>query len=51
MGYTWFGKSIRKLMIDNEENLGNLAQLLGVTNAFVSSVLIEKKLESSFKSM
>lgn len=43
MGYTRFGKSIRKLMIDNEENLGDLAQLLGVTTAFVSSVLIGKK--------
>ena len=43
MGYTRFGKTIRKLMIDNEENLGTLAEMFNVTTAFVSAVLIGKK--------
>ena len=43
MGYTRFGKIIRKLMIDNEENLGTLSKEFNVTTAFVSAVLIGKK--------
>jgi len=43
MSYTKFGKSIRKLMIDNEENLCTIAELFDVSTAFVSSVLIGKK--------
>lgn len=43
MGYTNFGKLIRKLMIDNDENLGTIANLFDVTTAFVSAVLIGKK--------
>ena len=39
MGYTNFGKMIRKLMIDNEENLGTLSNLFDVSTAFVSAVL------------
>lgn len=43
MGYTNFGKIVRKLMIDNDENLGDVAALMGVSSAFVSSVLTGKK--------
>ncbi len=43
MGYTRFGKFIRKLMVDNDETLKDLAELLDVSTAFVSSVLIGKK--------
>lgn len=43
MGYTKFGKKIRKYMIDNDENLGSLAVLFDVSTAFVSAVLIGKK--------
>ena len=43
MGYTKFGKSIRKLMIDNDENLKDIASVMGVSTAFVSSVLTGKK--------
>ena len=43
MGYTNFGKIIRKQMIDKEENLNDLASLFNVTSAFVSAVLIGKK--------
>ena len=43
MGYTNFGKTIRKLMIDKDENLGTLAEMFDVSTAFVSSVLIGKK--------
>lgn len=43
MGYTNFGKMIRKLMIDNEENLGTLSNLFDVSTAFVSAVLIGNK--------
>ena len=39
MGYTKFGKLVRKEMIDHDENLLSLAQLLGVTTSFVSAVL------------
>ena len=39
MGYTKFGKIIRKEMIDHDENLLSIAQLLGVTTSFVSAVL------------
>lgn len=43
MGYTKFGKIVRKLMIDNDENLGTVADLMVVSTAFVSSVLTGKK--------
>ena len=43
MGYTKFGKVVRKIMIDNDETLGDLATLMGVSTAFVSSVLTGKK--------
>ena len=43
MGYTKFGKIIRKLMIDNDENLKDLAEIMDVSTAFVSSVLVGKK--------
>ena len=43
MGYTNFGKKIRKYMIDKDENLGTLAEMFDVSTAFVSSVLIGKK--------
>ena len=33
MGYTEFGKIIRKEMIDHDENLLSIAQLLGVTTS------------------
>lgn len=39
MGYTKFGKIVRKEMIDHDENLLSIAQLLGVTASFVSAVL------------
>lgn len=43
MGYTKFGKSVRKLMIDHDENLGDLGQIMGVSTAYVSYVLTGKK--------
>lgn len=43
MGYTKFGKIVRKEMIDHDENLLSIAQLLGVTTSFVSAVLIGSK--------
>ena len=43
MGYTRFGKIIRKLMIERDETLKDLAELLDVSTAFVSSVLTGKK--------
>ena len=43
MGYTRFGKIIRKLMIDRDENLGTLANMFDVSTAFVSSVLVGNK--------
>ena len=43
MGYTTFAKFVRKLMIDNDENLSNLAKLFNVSIAFVSSVFTGKK--------
>lgn len=39
MGYTKFGKIVRKEMIDHDETLLSIAQLLGVTTSFVSAVL------------
>ena len=39
MGYTKFGKIVRKEMIDHDENLLSVAQLLGFTTSFVSAVL------------
>lgn len=39
MGYTKFGKIVRKEMIERDENLLSIAQLLGVTTSFVSAVL------------
>ncbi len=43
MGYTKFGKIVRKKMIDHDENLGDVASLLDVSTAFVSSVLLGNK--------
>ncbi len=43
MGYTNFGKTIRKHMIDRDENLCTLANMFDVTTAFVSAVLLGKK--------
>lgn len=43
MGYTKFGKMVRKEMIDHDENLLSVAQLLGVTTSFVSAVLTGAK--------
>ena len=43
MGYTKFGKIVRKLMIDNDENLLSIAKLLNVTTSFVSAVLTGSK--------
>lgn len=43
MGYTKFGKIVRKLMIDNDNTLGDVAMMMGVSSAFVSSVLTGKK--------
>lgn len=43
MGYTTFGKYLRKLMIDNDETLQDLAKLFNVSIPFVSSVLVGKK--------
>lgn len=39
MGYTKFGKIVRKEMIDHDENLLSISRLLGVTTSFVSAVL------------
>ena len=42
--YSSFGKMVRKLMIDNDETLVDLATVLGgVSTAFVSAVLTGKK--------
>ena len=38
MGYTKFGKIVRKEMIDHDENLLSIARLLGVTTSFVSNL-------------
>ena len=43
MGYTKFGKAVRKFMIDKDETLGDLAILMDVSTAFISSVLTGKK--------
>lgn len=43
MGYTRFGKIVRKLMIDQDENLGTLASMFDVSTAFISSVLVGNK--------
>lgn len=43
MGYTKFGKIVRKEMIDHDENLLSIAQLLSVTTSFVSAVLTGSK--------
>ena len=43
MGYTSFGKYVRKLMIDSDENLLDLSKVLEVSSAFVSSVFTGKK--------
>lgn len=42
-GYTSFGKIIKKLMIDNNENLEDIAKEFNVSIAFVSSILTGKK--------
>lgn len=43
MGYTKFGKIVRKEMIDHDENLLTIARLLRVTTSFVSAVLTGNK--------
>lgn len=43
MKYTNFGKIVRKKMIDNEENLLDLANILDVSTPFISSVLTGNK--------
>ncbi|MBQ4443711.1 MAG: XRE family transcriptional regulator [Clostridia bacterium] len=43
MGYTTFGKIVRKLMIDNDETLCDVASFTSGTTAFVSAVLTGKK--------
>ncbi len=43
MKYTAFGKVVRKLMIDRDENLKDIAKLFDVSAAFVSLVLGGKK--------
>ena len=43
MGYTAFGKIVRKLMIDNDETLCDVASFTSGTTAFVSAVLTGKK--------
>ena len=39
MNYSSFGKELRKIMIDNDSRLYDLAKALGVSSSFVSSVL------------
>ncbi len=43
MEYTSFGKELRKLMIDNNVRVYDIAKELKVSSAFVSSVLTGKK--------
>ena len=43
MAYTKFAKTVRKLMIDADENLSDLAKLFDVSIAYVSSVFTGKK--------
>lgn len=43
MGYTEFGKFVKKLIIDNDENLGTIATLFNVSTAFVSAVFTGNK--------
>ncbi len=43
MAYTSFGKFLRKLMVDNDQNLQDLSELFGVSVPFISSVLMGKK--------
>lgn len=43
MKYTSFGKVVKKLMIEHDENLSTLSNLLNVTKSFVSAVFVGKK--------
>lgn len=43
MNYTEFGKELKKILIDNNSKIYDFAQELGVTSAFVSSVICGKK--------
>ena len=43
MKYTKFAKYVRKLMIDNDENLSDLSKVFDVSISFVSSVFVGKK--------
>lgn len=43
MNYTEFGKELKKILIDNNSRIYDLAHELGVTSAFVSSVICGKK--------
>lgn len=43
MKYTSFGKAVKKLMIEHDENLSTLSNLLNVTKSFVSAVFVGKK--------
>lgn len=43
MAYSEFGKFVRKLMIDKDENLADLSTLFNCSTSFVSSCLTGKK--------
>ena len=43
MASSLFGKELKKLMIENDENLINIADYLGVSIPFVSAVISGKK--------
>lgn len=43
MGYTAFAKRIKKLMVDNDENLVDIAEVLNVSVSYVSLVFVGKK--------
>ena len=43
MNYSSFGKELRKIMIDNDSRLYDLAKSLGVSSSFVSSVICGNK--------
>ena len=43
MNYSSFGKELRKIMIDNDSRLYDLAKALGVSSSFVSSVICGNK--------
>ena len=43
MNYTSFGKELKKIMIDNNSRIYDLAKTLDVSSAFVSSVICGNK--------